>query len=227
MRTVSAPAKLGTAARPALALLVLASLLAGSCSHKQRSVTAPPITPAPAPGGTPPANDVCSGASPYTLTGHRWPTSSPSFVDAASLPSAWRAAVDAAAATWNAAGSTLRITRQATLVTADVGLDGKSVVLYGALPQGVLGTTYSWYNTTTHRLTEADIVLSASALMTVGGSRNSVDVQSVITHEFGHFVGLDHVSDPTHTMYPSISDNSTIARTLCDGDVAGVRNLYP
>ncbi len=52
-------------------------------------------------------------------------------------------------------------------------------------------------------------------------------MQSVLTHEFGHFCGLDHVNDVTHTMYPSIANGSEIYRTLCDGDILGVRTIYP
>jgi hypothetical protein len=209
---------------PARALLaaLLVTVALGACSKKKNTVTAPEPG-----GGGPVVGDVCSGASPFQLAGYRWAVPSPSFAYSTSLPSTWRPSVDAGAATWNGAGSSLRIVKQTTIVGADVAKDNRNVVCFGSLPSGVLGTTYTWYSTGTGLISEADIKLSSTASMSVGGSRTSVDVQSVITHEFGHFAGLDHVTDVTHTMYSAIPANSTIYRTLCDGDVAGVRNLYP
>jgi len=218
------PRTLARLAAPAL----LAALLATSCArHHNVTAAAPPTTPSPGPTTPPPANDVCSGASPYALAGYHWAGAAATYEYGSSLPSAWRSSADASAATWNAAGSAMRIAHDPTTGPADAVRDGKSVVCYGTLPSGVLGTTYAWYNTSTHVVTEADIKLTTALPMTVGGSPSSVDVQSVLTHEFGHFVGLDHVSDVTQTMYPSIPNDSRIYRTLCDGDILGIRTLYP
>ena len=187
----------------------------------------PTVAPSPGPTTPPPAGDVCSGAAPYTLAGYHWAGAAATYAYGSSLPSAWRGSADAAAATWNAAGSKLKIARDPVAGGADAVKDGKSVVCFGTLPSGILGTTYTWYNTSTHVVSEADIKLTSAIPMTLGGSASSVDVQSVLTHEFGHFVGLDHVTDITQTMYPSIPNNSTIYRTLCDGDELGIRTVYP
>ncbi|QYJ05249.1 matrixin family metalloprotease [Nocardioides panacisoli] len=55
------------------------------------------------------------------------------------------------------------------------------------------------------------------------------DVRSVLMHEFGHSVGLGHVSEsryPRMTMSPGIAKCSGSARTLGKGDIHGLQLLY-
>lgn len=218
------------ASRGALGALLAAAVALAACDkHHNVTAASPPGSPAPSPppSGPPISGDVCSGASPYALAGYHWSNAAASYAYGANLPSAWRGAVDAAVATWNGAGSRLHIARDPVTGGSTSARDGRSIVCMGALPSGVLGTTYTWYDTRTHVVSEADVVLTTGLSMTVGGGPSSVDVQSVLTHEFGHFCGLDHVNDVTHTMYPSIPNGSQIYRTLCDGDVLGVRTIYP
>lgn len=47
---------------------------------------------------------------------------------------------------------------------------------------------------------------------------------NVILHEVGHFVGLDHSSDPCSIMQPVIQDAPAV---LCTVDAAGAAALYP
>jgi hypothetical protein len=171
--------------------------------------------------------DECSGASPYALYTFHWGTNTPTFYYDSSLPSAWRPYVDYAASTWNAVGTRLQIRKYTSIVSAGQQEDGKCVVSYGPLSGSSLAGTRSWYNSSTHLTTEVDIVLNSSQPMSVGGGPNSFDVWSVLTHEFGHFCGLGHVDDRTHTMYPSIPPGCIIYRTLCDGDRLGLRMQYP
>ena len=47
-------------------------------------------------------------------------------------------------------------------------------------------------------------------------------------HELGHVLGLDHSTDNTAIMFPSIpSDCSTVAYSLSADDIAGLRFIYP
>ncbi|MBC7793006.1 MAG: matrixin family metalloprotease [Clostridia bacterium] len=59
------------------------------------------------------------------------------------------------------------------------------------------------------------------------GNLRKHDLQSVITHELGHVLGLQHSADPQATMYYRSSDGVTYLRTLATDDVAGVCFLNP
>lgn len=61
------------------------------------------------------------------------------------------------------------------------------------------------------------------------GNPNTYDVQAVVTHEFGHVAGLDHVERPRDaclTMYPFTGPEDTQQRTLGWGDKIGLDRVY-
>jgi len=57
-------------------------------------------------------------------------------------------------------------------------------------------------------------------------AQSSVDLQSVVTHEYGHYFGLDHTSIADATMIPFIIGD-TRQRTLALDDMAGNSTIYP
>jgi hypothetical protein len=87
----------------------------------------------------------------------------------------------------------------------------------------------------------------------VGAEGNAQDLQNTLTHEFGHFIGLDHNcflpgtgkrgidnngvqvpdcnrADPVvqeATMFAAVSRGDTLRRTLADDDIMGVCAIYP
>ncbi len=54
-----------------------------------------------------------------------------------------------------------------------------------------------------------------------------IDLRNTMTHEVGHFLGLDHSPNDTATMYFSAEPGETFKRDLHDADVAGLCNVYP
>ena len=82
-------------------------------------------------------------------------------------------------------------------------------------------------------LTESDMVFNGVGFSFSTNGVSGTDLQSIMTHEQGHWLGLDHETtscgfrDPDRlTMCPSYS-NGTDERTLAEDDVNGVCGLYP
>jgi hypothetical protein len=77
------------------------------------------------------------------------------------------------------------------------------------------------------QIIKADIIFNPSVSYstdpTVAGG-NTQDLQTVATHEIGHFFGLDHTGVVRAVMFPFAPDLQT---TLSYDDVAGISTVYP
>ena len=124
------------------------------------------------------------------------------------------------------------------------GRDNRNVVVYDAVgtqigaPRGsgvIAVTRVSWNSS--GEITDADIVFNGRdfdfSVTENSTLRGRVDLQDVLTHEIGHFLGLDHtplVGAPS--VRPTMNPFNTVeapraARTLELDDRAGVSALYP
>jgi MYXO-CTERM domain-containing protein len=91
-----------------------------------------------------------------------------------------------------------------------------------------LAKTTVTYDKETGEILDADIELNfAFNELTVGDGGVVYDLASIVTHEIGHFIGLDHSPDPLATMFAGYDEGSTIQRTLEDDDIAGACEVYP
>jgi hypothetical protein len=99
---------------------------------------------------------------------------------------------------------------------------------YAATPD-VLALTTVTFSKKTGDIYDVDIEinglqpLSTSDEVDVG----SYDLQSIVTHEAGHFLGLAHSLDPDATMWAQYSMGTASFRDLSDDDIAGICNVYP
>ncbi len=92
-----------------------------------------------------------------------------------------------------------------------------------------LGLTITTYYTTTGQIIDGDMQLNNDRTWKLGGSAgNQVDVQSIITHEAGHFLGLDHSAPTSAVMFANYNIGAgEIKRTLTSTDINDVCAVYP
>lgn len=100
--------------------------------------------------------------------------------------------------------------------------DGVNIVCPYYVGNSAVMSTYFRRNSTTGYIVQADILINTYHNITVGGSSVSYDFQNVMTHEFGHVIGLSdkYESQSTEwTMYGSAPYNETKKRSLESHDI--------
>jgi|GEM_PF-6303480 Cys-rich repeat protein len=90
-----------------------------------------------------------------------------------------------------------------------------------------LGRTRIFYDPSSGKILDADTHYNPLKAWSTTGNANSIDVQSVATHEIGHQLGLDHSAYSTATMFWSTGQGDTSTRSLHSDDIAGVCHIYP
>jgi hypothetical protein len=124
---------------------------------------------------------------------------------------------------------------------AGVAGDGVSLITIAQTPENVLffandsdsvsAKTRIFYNRRSF-ITEADIVLNPFQQFSTDGTFGTFDLESTLTHEIGHLLGLRHSAVMGATMADSFARNGTRGivdfspRTLANSDVAAIRDLY-
>ncbi|MET0286702.1 MAG: matrixin family metalloprotease [Polyangiales bacterium] len=94
--------------------------------------------------------------------------------------------------------------------------------------------TGAWFESETGKMVGADMVFNSTmgpfgecpdSGCVAGGPR--VDLRNVATHEFGHFLGLNHSEVEGSTMYCSATARDIEKRTLAADDIEGLCAIYP
>ena len=95
---------------------------------------------------------------------------------------------------------------------------------------GTLAKTSVTYNDETGEIYDADIEINAAnnkVTITDDPRKVEYDLQAIMTHEVGHFIGVAHSSESSAVMFASYSPGSTAQRKLTDDDAAAVCAIYP
>jgi Matrixin len=160
----------------------------------------------------------------------------------------FQTAVAAGFATWEAV-PTASVAFQFVGFTSAVPFDDDGISTFGFDAQPdldrVLGATSFVVDRLTGEIVESDVFFNSIFTWSTAaaGDASRFDLQSVATHEIGHFVGLGHsaigeteirpdggrrVIASGAVMFPiSLGRGITADRTLQPDDIAGVSDLYP
>ncbi len=112
--------------------------------------------------------------------------------------------------------------------------DSKNIIAWGRTSGSALAVTYTWYDQSTGAVAETDTIFNDRFAWNWSNQANCAysgfyDVQDILTHETGHWMGLDDTYDASfsnNTMYGYGSPTEVKKDTLSTGDILGVQTIY-
>jgi len=141
------------------------------------------------------------------------------------------AAIQKAAATWSNAGAKFTFTYGgATTSYNDVAIDGINGIRWSSTyfsgESSTLAEATRWYDPDTGNILECDVVFNDNKNWSTTATTPSgyFDVETVMLHEFGHYLSLGHSSAPA-VMQPTVPI-ATPRRTLSTDDINGIIAIY-
>lgn len=155
----------------------------------------------------------------------------PSTVGAGNLPTI----ADNASGEWEKAiNNKIKLSRGANTTVSRASYDGKNIIAWGRANANALAITYVWYNSKTRSVVEVDTIMNLKYPWKWSGTStcawpNAYDAQAILTHELGHWFGLDDEYDTTYvnnTMYGYGYKGDAKADTLTTGDILGIQAIY-
>lgn len=171
-----------------------------------------------------------------------WPGTEVAFQVDGQLPPGWDAGdletvVDAATAPWetiDCRSFTLERAGFTDSATSDL-FDRENTLLFvqddWAFSHSMMAITLLEYNKFTGELRDADILVNNAQKTfelnpVCDPAGPNYDLVNILTHEFGHFIGLDHSTEPQSTMFPDTFEEDCLKRSLAPDDVEGFCATY-
>lgn len=134
-----------------------------------------------------------------------------------------------------ASGNKINFVQGSSTTLNRARLDNKNIISWGRTSNGTLGVTYVWYYTATGLTAEIDTIMNNRYKWSLSNDmacadNASYDAKNIMTHELGHWLGLDDeytASFNDNTMFGYGSLGEVKKNTLTEGDKAGVAAIYP
>jgi hypothetical protein len=126
-------------------------------------------------------------------------------------------------------GSNITLNRGSDTTSGSTGGGGHTVTFdetnssgYFPSGSGIVAITPINYMLADGRITDADILFNGNQFtFSTDQTPGTFDVQDVLTHEVGHFIGLDHSPVVSGTMWPYVSQTQWLHRSLSQDDESG------
>lgn len=129
----------------------------------------------------------------YKLLGFKWYATAEYWINPSNKygfsMSAVVTTITASAETWDEKTKAAVFSYRGTTTRPAGKYDGYNVISWGAYRAGVIAVTYIWYSGDT--ILETDTRLNTLFKWSLTGEAKKMDVQNIMTHEFGHWCGLD------------------------------------
>jgi hypothetical protein len=192
------------------------------------------------PGGTPGGNtysptDNSMSNPDYALLKIHWFTTANYWVNPAGATGFTSAqivnVVAASTFTWDKETNAAVFAYQGETSAAAGTRDSKNTVDWGTYTNGVIAVTMIWSRG--YQILETDLRMNTIYAWSISSEGNGVsgkmDMQSILTHEFGHWAGLKELyknADYWLTMYGYGDYDQTWTQSLCQGDINGLIAVY-
>jgi hypothetical protein len=197
------------------------------------------------PDSPPPATDLGMSTTTYALTGYIYTGYAENGLATANYminpnnkyrftAAQVEQAITTSAQTWDSKTNSAVFSYSGTTSRTAGVLDGVNVIDFGLYQNGVIAVTMFWIDDSNH-MVEIDMRMNTIYKWSLNGAARTMDVQNIVTHEFGHWTGLADIypdspnflpNDIWLTMYGYSSYGVTFQRTLGQGDINGIQKVY-